>query len=171
MGSFDFRDTEFLTVGTLGPRGERVFYLQGRGDHYEGEPRLVSLRLEKQQVAALADYLDRVLDDLPQSDLGPLPDDLSLREPVVSEFTVASLGVAYSTDDDRLIVVAEEMVELDEDDDEEPDVDHVRWSLRREQVVGLITRAREVIAAGRPPCVYCSRPLDPRNGDWCACSN
>jgi uncharacterized repeat protein (TIGR03847 family) len=82
------------------------------------------------------------------------------------------LGVAYSTDDDRLIVVAEEMVDPDEDtDDEELEVDHVRWSLRREQVIGLITRAREVIAAGRPPCIYCSRPLDPRNGDWCACSN
>jgi uncharacterized repeat protein (TIGR03847 family) len=170
MGSFDFRDTEFLTVGTLGPRGERVFYLQGRGDHFGGEPRLVSLRLEKQQVAALADYLDRVLDDLPESELGPLPGDLGLREPVISEFTVASLGVAYSTEDDRLIVVAEEMVDPEENDDEiEPD--HVRWSLRREQVIGLITRAREVIAAGRPPCIYCNRPIDPRNGDWCACSN
>ena len=47
--SFSFDDVEHFTVGTLGPRGERVFYLQGRA---EGE--LVSLRLEKQQVAALA---------------------------------------------------------------------------------------------------------------------
>ncbi len=31
--------------------------------------------------------------------------------------------------------------------------------------------ARDIIAAGRPPCTYCGRPLDPRNGDWCACSN
>ena len=28
--SFSFDDLEFFTVGTLGPRGERVFYLQGR---------------------------------------------------------------------------------------------------------------------------------------------
>ena len=48
--SFAFNEVEFFTVGTLGPRGERVFYLQGRGDG-----QLVSLRLEKQQVATLAD--------------------------------------------------------------------------------------------------------------------
>ena len=164
--NFDFTDTEFLTVGTLGPRGERVFYLQGRGGH-DGEPRLVSLKLEKQQVAALADYLDRVLDDLPEGEVGPTPDDLGLREPVVEEFTVGSLGVAYVAEDDRLIVVAEEMIE----DDEEEDPAHVRWSLRREQVIGLIDRAREIVAAGRPPCPYCGRPRQPSNGDWCACAN
>lgn len=169
MSSYDFADTEFLTVGTLGPTGERVFYLQGRGDYEGGEPRLVSLRLEKQQVAALADYLDRVLEDLPEGEVGPPPDDLSLREPVVAEFTVAALGVAYSRDDDRLIVVAEEMLDDDSDDDDEPD--HVRWSLRREQVTGLVERARHVVAAGRPPCPFCGRPLEPQNDDWCACAN
>jgi uncharacterized repeat protein (TIGR03847 family) len=171
MSSFDFRETEFLTVGTLGPRGERVFYLQGRGDHDMGEPRLVSLRLEKQQVAALADYLARVLEDLPEGEVGPTPEDLGLREPVIAEFTVASLGVAYSNDDDRLIVMAEEMLEEEDDDESDQVPDHVRWSLRREQVIGLVARAREVVAAGRPPCEYCGRPVEPRNGDWCACSN
>ncbi len=57
--SFDFRELEFLTVGTLGPKGQREFFLQARG-----EGQLVSLKIEKQQVAALADYLDRVLEDL-----------------------------------------------------------------------------------------------------------
>jgi len=169
MTSYDFLETEFLTVGTLGPRGERVFYLQGRGEH-AGVPHLLSLKLEKQQVAALADYLDRVLEHLPEADPGPAPDDLSLREPVVPEFTVAALGVAYSADDDRLILMAEEMVP---DDDEQPDVEpsNVRWSLRRAQVTGLIERARQIVAAGRPPCRYCGEPMQPDNGDWCACAN
>jgi len=160
--SFAFNEVEFFTVGTLGPRGERVFYLQGRGDG-----QLVSLRLEKQQVATLADYLERVLDDLPETAIGPLPSDLTLREPVVSAWTVGQMGVAYAADDDRLIVIAEEMVV----DELEVEPASARFVLRREQVIGLIDRARDVVSAGRTPCPFCGTPLQPRNGGWCACSN
>lgn len=160
--SFDFREPEFLTVGTLGPKGQREFYLQARGDG-----QLVSLKLEKQQVAALADYLDQVLDDLPDAELGPAPTDLGLREPVVPAFTIGSLGIAYAHDIDRLIVMAEAAPETDDDDDPA----QARFSLSREQVFGLIERARDLVAAGRPPCPYCGRPLEPRNRDWCPCLN
>ena len=40
--SFHFESVDMLTVGTLGPKGERVFYLQCLA---EGE--LVSLKFEK----------------------------------------------------------------------------------------------------------------------------
>ena len=157
--SFDFDELEFLTVGTLGPKGERVFYLQGRAG---GE--LVSLKLEKQQVAALAEYLDRVLDDLPDAtDEGDPPTDLDLREPVIEAWTVGALGVAYTQEDDRLVVIAEELV------DEDTSPASARFSVSRAQVAGLVVRARELVAAGRPPCPYCARPLEPRNGDWCPC--
>ncbi len=162
--SFSFENVEFFTVGTLGPRGERVFFLQGRA-----EGSLISLRLEKQQVAALADYLDQVLEDLPDTTVGPAPADLTLREPVVAAWTIGALGVAYAADEDRLIVLAEELLRDDDDDTGEPA--HARFSLSREQVMGLIHRARDVVAAGRAPCQFCGQPLDPRNNDWCACSN
>lgn len=164
--SYDFRDLEFLTVGTLGPKGRREFYLQARA---AGE--LVSLKLEKQQVAALADYLDQVLRDLPEP-RGidePAADDLGLREPVVAAFTVGSLGIAYAEEIDRLIVMAEGVPEDDDDDDEV--LPSARFSVSRSQVAGLIERARELVAAGRPPCPYCGRPLEPRNREWCPCQN
>jgi uncharacterized repeat protein (TIGR03847 family) len=164
--SFDFDDLDFLTVGTLGPKGQREFYLQARS-----EGQLVSFKIEKQQVAALADYLDRVLDDLPEGDIGAPPDDLDLREPVVAAFTVGSLGIAYAQDIDRLIVMAEAAPEGDEDDNEPRDLAHARFSLSRAQVFGLIERARGLVAAGRPPCTYCGRPLESRNRDWCPCQN
>ncbi|MDW3219350.1 MAG: DUF3090 family protein [Acidimicrobiales bacterium] len=165
--SYDFRDLEFLTVGTLGPKGQREFFLQARA---EGE--LVSLKLEKQQVAALADYLDQVLQDLPEPTGidDPAAEDLGLREPVVAAFTVGSLGIAYAEETDRLIVMAEAIPEGDEDD-EDTVVPHARFTVSRSQVAGLIDRARDLVASGRPPCAYCGRPLEPRNRDWCPCQN
>lgn len=161
--SFDFPELDFLTVGTLGPRGQREFFLQARS-----EGRLVSLKIEKQQVAALAEYLDRVLREIPYpiGESGDPPTDLDLREPVVVQWSVASLAIAYTQELDRLVVVAESFVE---DEDEEPF--QARFFLQRNHVTGLIGRARTVVAAGRPPCRYCSQPLEPRNGDWCPCQN
>ena len=77
------------------------------------------------------------------------------------------MGVAYAADDDRLIVIAEEMVV----DKLEVEPASARFVLRREQVIGLIDRARDVVSAGRTPCPFCGTPLQPRNGGWCACSN
>ena len=94
--SYDFDDVDLFTVGTLGPKGERVFYLQ-----CAAEGSVVSLKLEKQQVAALAEFLDRVLDDLPDAEPGEPPEDLALHEPVVAAWTVGSLGVAYRDEDDN----------------------------------------------------------------------
>ena len=159
--SFYFESVDLLTIGTLGPLGQRVFYLQCRA---EGE--LVSLKFEKGQAAALADYLDRVLRELPRVDPGRLPDDLDLREPVVEAWTIGALGIAYDDRDDRVILVAEEMVE-------DPDTAgaSARFSLTRPQVEALVARARSVVGAGRPPCQFCLRPLEPSNAGWCACHN
>lgn len=163
--SFDFREPEFLTVGTLGPKGQREFFLQSRS-----EGQLVSLKVEKQQVAALAEYLDRILTELPAEAtlLGDTdePKDLDLREPVVAQWAVASLAIAYTSELDRLVVVAESFVD---DEDDEPF--QARFFLCRDDVVGLIGRARAIVAAGRPPCNFCGQPLEPRNGGWCACQN
>ena len=54
--SHDLPDLVSFAVGTEGPAGQRVFYLQAVAP---GE--VVTLRLEKQQVALLADYLARVV--------------------------------------------------------------------------------------------------------------
>ena len=150
-----------LTVGTLGPKGERVFYLQCMA---EGE--LVSLKFEKRQAAALAEYLERVLGELPGAEEADPPDDLDMREPVVEAWTIGALGIAYDQDEGLVILVAEELVE-DPDDTGAS----ARFTLTRPQVRALVARARAVVAAGRPPCPFCLRPLEPSNRDWCPCHN
>ncbi|CAN5765027.1 DUF3090 domain-containing protein [soil metagenome] len=165
--SFDFAEPDHFTAGTLGEPGNRVFYLQAR----EGAS-VVSLRCEKQQVAALADYLGGVMRDLPEAD-GPGPTELELIEPVVAEWVVGTLGVAYDEDSDRLVLLAQELGEDEPGEGEDPiddDAATVRLRLTREQVAAFIGRAQELLTAGRPPCPICGRPLDPE-GHVCPRTN
>jgi uncharacterized repeat protein (TIGR03847 family) len=146
--SFEIDEVDHLTAGAIGPPGQRVFYLQaGQG------AQVVSLRLEKAQVAALVAYLAGMLADMPTP--GPLPTALDLVEPVVAEWVVASLGVTYDEDADRVVIVAEELVEEGEE------AAHARISATREQVAALSMHGAEAVAAGRPPCPLCGQPLDP----------
>jgi uncharacterized repeat protein (TIGR03847 family) len=172
--SFDFPSVDRLTTGTVGPPGQRVFYLQARSG-----PQVVTLRLEKAQVAALAQYLADQLNDLPALDATQLPTDLDLEEPVVPEWIVGSLGVSLDEATDRITLVAEELVpgsdDEDEDEDEEPDPlgpqpGVARFAVTRAQVAAFIVRASQVVAAGRPPCPLCGRPLDPE-GHVCVKTN
>jgi uncharacterized repeat protein (TIGR03847 family) len=155
--SFELDDPMVFTAGTIGEPGHRVFYLQA-----QGRGLVVTLKCEKQQVGALADYLAGLLADLPTVDPSSLPTLLDLVEPVVPEWTVGTLAVAWDESNDRMVLVAEELA-ADEDDeapaDDEPA--RARFQLTRAQVAAFVDRAREVVAGGRPPCPLCGGPLDP----------
>lgn len=157
----EFDELDVFTAGTEGPPGQRVFFLQAR----RGES-LMSLRLEKQQVAALADYIDDMLSKLsPSTTVVPDDSELDLVEPVIAAWIVGSLGVVYSESDDRVILWAEEIGE----DEEERTPETARFRLTRGQASAFVERARAVVAAGRPPCPYCGRPLD--DPAFCPCYN
>jgi uncharacterized repeat protein (TIGR03847 family) len=112
--SFDFEAPDFFTTGTVGVPGRRTFYLQARE-----AGSVVTLKLEKEQIRALAEYLAKLLNDLPKP--GALPRDMALLEPVSEAWVVGSLGVAYDETADRILIVAEELSEEADDDDEEDD--------------------------------------------------
>jgi len=148
--SFEIPEVDHLTTGAVGPPGQRIFYLQARHG-----TQVVSLRLEKTQVAALVAYLAAMLADMPPP--GDIPDtDMGLIEPVVAEWVVGSLGVSYDEDADRVVIVAEELVE----EGETPA--RARLTATREQVAALSVQGAEAVAAGRPPCPLCGQPLDPQ---------
>ena len=155
--SFDMPSVDLLTTGAIGEPGQRVFYLQVRHDG-----RVVSFRLEKQQVAAICRYLESMLDNLAPAE--PAEQDMALIEPVVAEWVVGNLRVQYDQDDDRFILEADEMVEGDDEDD--ADAATARISATRAQVAALVRHGNEVVAAGRPPCPLCGGPLDPE-GHMC----
>jgi uncharacterized repeat protein (TIGR03847 family) len=160
--SFDFDEVDRFVCGTIGEPGARVFFLQaGHGSM------TVTVKLEKEQVALLADYLDRLLttQDLPD---GPPAEPGELVVPIIAEWVVGSMMVAVNEATGRVIVIAQELgdgVEDEDDDaldlDEDPDLSELRVALSRNQVVEFIERARELVAGGRPSCRLCGRPMDP----------
>ena len=163
--SFDLPDVDRFLCGTEGPAGQRVFYLQAITS-----TAVVTLRCEKQQVAILADYLERVLatHELPS---GPPAVFGELAQPLIPEWIVGGLAVAINEATGQVVIVAEELVpedDSDTDDDalgdgfeDEVDGARARFSLTVSQVSEFIRGAREAVAGGRPTCRLCGRPIDP----------
>jgi uncharacterized repeat protein (TIGR03847 family) len=171
-----FEPPERFVAGTVGPPGERTFFLQARGGG-----RLVSVALEKVQVSLLAEKLEELLTeahrrfgvDLPEP-VAAASDNEPLDTPVDEEFRVGTLGLAFDVDTATVVIEAIAAgeagaeVELGEDDvdedvEEEPDddLDRLRVRLTPQATRQFIERARRVVAAGRPPCPLCGQPLDP----------
>ena len=149
--SFDFEAPDHFTAGAVGPPGQRTFYLQARE-----ERRLVTLKVEKEQVRALAEYLAGLLGRLTPG-AAPVPDDLALLEPVEAVWNVGSIGVGYDEARDRIVVEAGELVE--EDSEEEPAT--ARFRITRAQGAGYVERAQELMRGSRPTCPLCLQPIDP----------
>ena len=162
--SFELERPELFTAGTVGPPGQRVFYLQGR----EGD-RLVTLKVEKEQVGALAEYLAGLLARLP-TPAQPTGVDLALIEPIAPAWAVRSLGVGYDQTRDRFVIVAEEAVEGDPDEAAAEEGASARFHVSPAQAAAFVERARGLVKAGRPPCQICGRPLNP-GGHICPRSN
>ena len=142
---------DHFTVGTVGPPGQRVFYLQGR----EADA-LVTLKCEKTQVAALGDYLAGLLarmKDNPAAGAGP-----ALLEPIEAAWTVGSLGVGYDEPSDRIIVVANEAADEEQETPGEPA--SARFAITRAQAATFVAHAAKLQRAGRPTCPMCGEPKD-----------
>ncbi len=147
----------------MGEPGSRVFFLQA----VEGT-QVVSLRLEKQQVGALGQYLQGVLSRPARSSRPTeLPVRLDLVEPVVAEWVVGTLGVAYD-DASRTGSCSR------------PTSWSTRTTTRTAAWPGSTSPgprswpsasyAEDLVAAGRPPCPICGQPMDP-DGHICPRSN
>jgi len=164
---YELGPVDHITVGAIGEPGQRIFLLQGS----DGE-QVVSLIIEKEQARALANAIEQFLDDLEdERELPPaIADDvpseaLTLRRPVQALFRVGQIGLGYDPEHDLVVVAVRE---LSFGDDDEPSL--VRFWTTRTQLAALARHARQVIAAGRPICPLCGRPIDPK-GHFCPRSN
>ena len=204
-----FDSPDRFVAGTVGRPGARTFFLQAR----EGS-RIASVVLEKVQVAALAQRLGELLEELrrrgveaPETIEPSAVDENPLDEPLLEAFRVGTLTIGWDPQAGRVVLEAlamtdEEEGDEDEDEDDEddatdeagdeiddeaveeddgPDVfaladddlegpDFVRVRLTPVETAAFVERSLRVVAAGRPPCPICGRPLDPQ-GHLCPRKN
>ena len=148
----ELNPVDFITVGTIGPRGQRIFHLQGGKDQ-----QLVSLIIEKEQAWALSEAINKMLEELDEQteepdesevDLSKI--DMDLREPIEPVFRVAQMGLGYDEDRDMVVLVAQELVPTEEDADPSlADPSIVRMWCSRDQMRTLSAQALEVVQSGR----------------------
>jgi uncharacterized repeat protein (TIGR03847 family) len=176
-----FDPPERFVAGTVGPPGQRTFFLQARSG-----PRVTSVALEKQQVAVLAERIDELLDELLDASEAdsPIPaippvaleDNEPLEQPIVEEFRAGTMTLSWDADDERIVVEVFPVLEEPATDPaepvaEEPEPEEVLVVRLPAGVARAFSkRAQAVVSAGREPCPFCGSPLDP-SGHLCPRAN
>jgi uncharacterized repeat protein (TIGR03847 family) len=170
MSVYSYDPPERFVAGTVGQPGERAFYLQASGGG-----RTTSVALEKGQVSQLAERLDELLDEVLRRSAGEaavpaaaptgLADDGPLELPLLEDFRVGAIALAWDHDGDRVIIEvqeeSEEPVEPLTDDIPEDGPAVLRVRLSAAAARAFSRRALQVVGQGRPPCPLCGLPLDP----------
>jgi len=184
MPEIEFDPVDAIAAGAIGEPGQRVFYIQA-----EKDGQVLSVLVEKQQVAMLAERVRMLLDQVAAQFPGegediaaPLtPGAGELRGDPVPLFRALAIGIGF--DPSRRLVVLElherPIADDDEDDDDEDEVEEdagfpeaeedeaqgegylARLYFTAAQARAMATRGTAAVAGGRPPCPLCGGPLDP----------
>ncbi|HKN43168.1 MAG TPA: DUF3090 family protein, partial [Propionibacteriaceae bacterium] len=156
----EFAWPDRIVVGTIGLPGARTFYLQVRAG-----TQIVSIALEKQQSALLAEKIDEILDQLitvegnpfsvPTSTPIELVDNDQL-EAVQEQFRTGAMSLGWDPTTAQVVIEAYPITDVDADDiDESLDEDGANESemLLVRMPVGtaraFAKRTREIVGAGR----------------------
>lgn len=172
-----------FVAGTVGPAGQRSFFLQARSGQ-----QVTSVALEKEQVSVLAERVDSMLDevlrltggesgDVPATVTEELSDEDPLEQPIVEEFRVGTLRLAWDSDDERVVIEAYEVTEEEADPppplEEDPEAEGPETLVVRitgGQARAFVKRSQALVEQGRPSCPFCGNPLDPE-GHLCPRQN
>ena len=105
----EFDPPERFVAGTVGEPGARTFFLQARSG-----PRLVSVALEKEQVAVLAERIDELLDEVMSSSdteilipaVAPvgLEDSEPLEQPIDEQFRAGTMTLSWDPSIARVVI-------------------------------------------------------------------
>lgn len=181
MPEIEFDPVDSIAAGAVGEPGQRAFYIQA-----EKDGQVLSVLVEKQQVAMLAERVQMLLEQVAVQYPGaagedvpaPLaPDAGELRGDPVPLFRAVAIGIGFDASRQLVVLelherpIAEDEDEADEDDEPDeviaaPGVDEEEGYLARlyftaAQARAMATRGSAAVESGRPPCPLCGGPLDP----------
>jgi len=179
MPVLEFDPPERFVAGTVGPPGQRTFFLQASAGS-----RLTSVSLEKQQVSTLAERVTDLLDDFADEGAdavaGAVEDIAPLATPIEDEFRVGTMSLGW--DAERRVVILEchdarDALEVDEEGEPTLEPEHpgefetmLRVVIEPARARAFARRCVKLVTAGRPPCPFCGGPLDP-TGHVCPRAN
>lgn len=155
--SRDFPTVDHIAIGAIGEPGKRVFLFQAR---YLGD--VVTLKLEKAQVAALTQHLGELVRQLSRP--GHLDEPKDIIQPYTVDWVVGSIAISYVEEVDQIHLQLEEIAS------DENDPSSLHLGLTKEQSVEIAIQGTQLVEAGRPPCPLCGYPLDP-SGHACPRTN
>jgi uncharacterized repeat protein (TIGR03847 family) len=167
----EFAWPDRVVIGTIGVPGARTFYLQ-----VSAGQQIVSIALEKQQSAQLAEKIDEILDQLitvegnpfsvPTSTPIELVDNDQL-EAVQEQFRTGAISLGWDPTTAQVVIEAYPITDVDADDNDEslnddgadePEMLLVRMPVGTARA--FAKRTREIVGAGRPACPLCGYPID-----------
>ena len=160
---FDWPDR--VVIGTIGRPGARTFYLQVRAGS-----RLMSVALEKEQSAIMAEKIDEILDELMALEGNPhsVPDSTPVElvdndplEAVEERFRVGAIGLGWDPSTAQVVVEVHPLVEDEFDQLLQQESEAVLVRMPVGDARAFTRRTREVVDAGRPMCSDCGHPMDP----------
>jgi len=163
-----YEPAERFVAGTVGPPGERTFFLQARTGN-----RITSVSLEKAQVAALAQRVDMLIRDLRRTNpsIALIPasrDEAPLEQPIFEEFRVGVISLSWDEKKNLICIECEAMGDESEQVDAEGDL--LQVYLSPGAAAAFATRSLMVVDAGRTQCPFCEIPIDPQ-GHLCPRAN
>jgi uncharacterized repeat protein (TIGR03847 family) len=179
MPEIEFDPVDSIAAGAVGEPGQRAFYIQA-----EKDGQVLSVLVEKQQVAMLAERVQMLLDqvELQSSEGGdapvPLaPDAGELQGDPVPLFRAVAIGIGFDATRGLVVLELHERPLDDDDEDDEDDEEDdetaaalaageeegylARLYFTAAQARAMATRGSAAVERGRPPCPLCGGPLDP----------
>lgn len=158
---WDFGHADSIEPEAIGEPGERRFRIR-----VMARLESASLWLEKEQVAALALALRRLLEQTKPAEEPIEPEPVmggSFPEMPDVEFRPSRLGIGHDDEATNISIFAYDP-ETAEEEDPKP---AFSCQVSRGQARAFARRAEEIINAGRPVCVLCGLPIDETTGHKC----
>jgi uncharacterized repeat protein (TIGR03847 family) len=182
MPEIEFDPVDSIAAGAVGEPGQRAFYIQA-----EKNGQVLSVLVEKQQVAMLAERVEMLLEQVetqfPEA-AAELPAELApeageLQGDPVPLFRAVAIGIGFDAARQLVVLELHERPIGDDDEDHDEDDDEAdetaaalaagdeeegylaRLYFTAAQARAMASRGSAAVERGRPPCPLCGGPLDP----------